>query len=98
MYSDGDYEISYRQWIGFPPWDKLTFRFSGGGVTLFENKHGIELLALVPMCCFRTFLGLRVQLKHRLPVAACIDTFQVPFYNYFSWTKILGTVVYLKIH
>ena len=25
MYSYGDYEISY--WSGFPPWDKINFRF-----------------------------------------------------------------------
>ena len=69
--------ISY--WSGFPPWDKITFRFSGRAVMLFERIHDFELITLIPMCCLRTLVGLRVQLKLkcRLPVASCIDTFRV---------------------
>ena len=57
------------------------FSFSGRGVMLFEDKHGFELITLIPMCCLRPLVGLRVQLKLkcRLPVASCIDTFRIFF-------------------
>ena len=79
MYSYGDYENSY--WSGFPPWDKITFRFSGRGVMLFGDKHAFELINLIPICCLRPLVGLRVQLKlkYRLPVASCMDTFPILF-------------------
>ena len=71
MYSYRDYGSSY--WSGFSPWDKITFRFSGRGVMLFEDKHGFELITLIPMY-LRPLVGLRVQLKLkcRLPVASCM--------------------------
>ena len=48
-----------------------SFRFSGRGVMLFEDKHGFKLITLIPMC-LRPLVGLRVQLKLkcRLPVAS----------------------------
>ena len=57
MYSYGDHEINY--WRGFPPRNMLTFRFSGRGVTLFEDKHGTELITLILMCCLRPLEGLQ---------------------------------------
>ena len=71
MYSYRDYESSC--WSGSSPWDKIAFVFSGPAVMLFENKHGFELIALIPMC-LRPLVGLRVQLKLicRLPVASCM--------------------------
>ena len=67
MYSYGDYEISY--WSGFLPWDKITFRFSGRGVMLFEDKHGFDLITLIPMCCLSPLVGLRVTIK--MQIAGC---------------------------
>ena len=39
--------------------------------------HGFELITLIRLRCLRPLVGLGVQLKCRLPVASCIDTFRI---------------------
>ena len=77
--------------------DGFSFFWSWSHVV--EDKHGFELITLIPMC-LRPLVGLRVQLKLkcRLPVASgCIDAFRILSIATCHGQNSLRTVVILKI-